>query len=422
MGLITRKILSLVKTIEKIFAISKINFFLLFVPVGYIVHFYTNNDTLVFVTNFLAIVPAKRLLEIAAKGLPYYHKFHHSGLLIYTFANVIEFIVAIIALMKGEIRIVQASMLGIIFYNILFVLGSCFLFGGVTTFIKSEGRQIEQKFSPTASQMSSSLMTLACITLILPTALYSLINRTFHFSHETNTINVDDKILHISYGMSLALLAVYALYLCFQLKTHKSLFANVEDSEHENKGKREAKSEDLESGEQGHENTVNREQGHENKESGEQIDETEEEKEIHIGPKMSFILLISTMVMIYFSAEFLVGSIEGIVKSLEISETFIGLILIPILGNFAEHIHSTTIAMKDNMTLAIGITVGCSTQVALFITPILVILGWIIGQPMSLLFSPFEAICLFIAVLLKNQLIQLLIMHSKHIKFKLFSN
>ncbi|CAG8757367.1 12026_t:CDS:2, partial [Racocetra fulgida] len=78
------------------------------------------------------------------------------------------------------------------------------------------------------------------------------------------------------------------------------------------------------------------------------------------GATASIILLIITMVIVYFSAEFLVGSIEGIVKALDISETFIGLILIPILGNFAEHIHSTSIAMKDNMNLAIGITVGCS--------------------------------------------------------------
>ncbi|CAG8529918.1 23430_t:CDS:2 [Racocetra persica] len=266
-------------------------------------------------------------MEFAVEGLPYYNRISHFGLLTYTFANAIEFIVAIIALMNGEIRVVQASI---------------------------KGRQIEQKFNSTASLMSSSLMTLACITLLLPTALYSLINGTFNLSSEDITISVDDKMLHISYGMSIALLVVYALYLWFQLKTHKSLVT------------REIKYEDLVTREVKYEDLV--------------------------------------------TPEFLVRSIKGIVKSLDISETFIGLILIPMLGNFAEvfknHIHSTSIAMKDNMNLAIGITIGGSAQVALFIIPILVIFGWIIGQPMSLLFLPFEAICLLIAVLLKNQLIQ----------------
>ncbi|CAG8854785.1 10450_t:CDS:2, partial [Gigaspora margarita] len=99
-------------------------------------------------------------------------------------------------------------------------------------------------------------------------------------------------------------------------------------------------------------------------------------------------------------------SIEGVVTSHGLSKTFIGLVLLPIIGNAAEHATSVKIAMKDRMDFAISVAVGSSTQIALFVTPLLVILGWIIGQPMSLFFLPFETVCLFIAVLLSNYLVQ----------------
>ncbi|CAG8596224.1 5795_t:CDS:2, partial [Racocetra fulgida] len=268
------------------------------------------------------------------------------GLLNATFGNAVELIIAIVALVKGQIRVVQASVLGSVLSNILLVLGTCFLCGGISVMLKSG--ELEQNFSSTAAQASSSLMTLACITLILPAAFSFTVNGTTsggatngtgNSSSENSTVKVDDRILHISYGTSIVLLA---------LKTHKSLFVvKEEDLENVSRGvnlnpaKQSAdnKSGNSESEEQENDNAEiaetadNGKQKNKNKESENKEEESEEE---HISTIASLILLIATTVITAFSAEFLVGSIEGIVKSLSISETFIGLILLPIVGNAAE--------------------------------------------------------------------------------------
>jgi len=111
-------------------------------------------------------------------------------------------------------------------------------------------------------------------------------------------------------------------------------------------------------------------------------------------------------VMVAVCAEYLVGSIDEIVASSGISKTFIGLILIPIVGNAAEHVTAVVVAMKNKMDLAIGVAIGSSMQIALLVTPFLVILGWIIGQPMSLYFQTFETVVFFVSVLITNYLIQ----------------
>ncbi|KAF0366327.1 calcium/proton exchanger [Gigaspora margarita] len=259
-----------------------------------------------------------------------------------TFGNAIELIISIIALTKGQIRIVQASVLGSVLSNILVVLGSCFLFGGIT--ILKEGC-LEQKFDSTVAQASSSVMTLACIALIVPAA-FSLANDV----NSNNTLGTtDSRILNLSYGSSVALF----------LKTHKDLF------------------------------------------------QTDENEELQISKYLALFLLVTVTVVTAFSAEFLVSSIEEVVTSHGLSKTFIGLVLLPIIGNAAEHATSVKIAIKDRIDFAISVAVGSSTQIALFVTPLLVILGWIIGQPMSLFFLPFEIICLFIAVLLSNYLVQI---------------
>ncbi|RIB30387.1 hypothetical protein C2G38_1948857, partial [Gigaspora rosea] len=268
-----------------------------------------------------------------------------------TFGNAIELIISIIALTKGQIRLVQASVLGSVLSNILVVLGSCFLFGGIT--ILKEGR-LEQNFDSTAAQASSSVMTLACIALIVPAAFSLAID-----GNSNNTLSTtDSRILNLSYGSSVVLFVIYILYLYFQLKTHKDLF------------------------------------------------QTDENEELQISKYLALFLLVTVTVVTAFSAEFLVSSIEGVVTSHGLSKTFIGLVLLPIIGNAAEHATSVKIAMKDRMDFAISVAVGSSTQITLFVTPLLVILGWIIGQPMSLFFLPFETVCLFIAVLLSNYLVQ----------------
>ncbi|RIB00523.1 vacuolar calcium ion transporter /H(+) exchanger [Gigaspora rosea] len=341
---------SLIEFFKKIIFSSKSNVLLLALPFGFIAHF-LKNEILIFVINFLAIIPLAQLLGFATEQLSCGVGQILAALLNVTFGNAVELIISIIALTKGQIRVVQASVLGSVLSNILVVLGSCFLFGGIT--ILKEGR-LEQNFDSTAAQASSSVMTLACIALIVPAAFSLAID-----GNSNNTLSTtDSRILNLSYGSSVVLFVIYILYLYFQLKTHKDLF------------------------------------------------QTEENEELQISKYLALFLLVTVTVLMAFSAEFLVSSIEGVVTSHGLSKTFIGLVLLPIIGNAAEHATSVKIAMKDRMDFAISVAVGSSTQIALFVTPLLVILGWIIGQPMSLFFLPFETVCLFIAVLLSNYLVQ----------------
>lgn len=263
----------------------------------------------------------------------------------------IDLQVSIVALQKGEIRIVQSSMLGSILSNILLVLGCCFIASGI--------RRQESTFNETVASTMSSLMAVAATSLIIPATLYA--------SLSNSAASTDENILILSRGTSFILLILYGLYLFFQLKTHAKLF-------------------DAESGEDGG-------------------DGAEKEPEI-LGPFAAGVCLVLVTLLVAVCAEYLVGSIDSIVKTSGISKTFIGLILLPIVGNAAEHVTACVVAYKGKMDLAIGVAIGSSMQIALFVTPALVLLGWAIGQEMTLHFETFETVVLFVSVLVVNYLIQ----------------
>ncbi|CUS11837.1 unnamed protein product [Tuber aestivum] len=332
-----------------------VNILLVFVPLGIIAGAMGWNPTAVFIVNFLAIIPLAALLSFATEELAFMVGETLGGLLNATFGNAVELIVSIVALTRGEIRIVQASMLGSILSNILLVLGMCFFFGGL--------KHKEQNFNTTVASTMSSLMAVATSSLIIPAALYS----TLPGSKEASF----GLILDLSRGTSVVLLILYVLYLGFQLGTHAYLF----DAQHESV------------------------------ESDDESPPTEQQTALLSGVESGIVLVVVT-VLVAICAEYLVGSIDDIVASSGISKTFIGLILIPIVGNAAEHVTAVVVAMKNKMDLAIGVAIGSSMQIALLVTPFLVILGWIIGQPMSLYFETFETVVFFVSVLITNYLIQ----------------
>lgn len=241
-------------------------------------------------------------------------------------------------------------MLGSILSNILLVLGCCFIASGI--------RREQSRFNETVASTMSSLMTVAATSLIIPATLYATLQKSDSTDTEAN-------VLVVSRGTAIIMLLLYVLYLFFQLKTHASLF----DSE--------------------------RGDG----------DEEEKEPEI-LGPVAAGVALVLVTLLVAVCAEYLVDSIDAIVQEAGISKTFIGLILLPIVGNAAEHVTAVVVAWKDKMDLAIGVAVGSSMQIALFVTPFLVILGWIIGQPMTLNFEIFETVVFFLSVLVVNYLIQ----------------
>lgn len=239
-------------------------------------------------------------------------------------------------------------MLGSILSNILLVLGCCFLAGGI--------KYQEQTFNSTVASTMSSLMAVASASLIIPATLYATISNS-----EAST----EKLINtLSRGTSIVLLFIYISYLFFQLKTHTELFDDAEAQEG-----------------------------------------NQQEPEL-LSPWMAAAVLVIITLLVAICAEYLVDSIDSIVESAHISKTFIGLILLPIVGNAAEHVTAVVVALKNKMDLAIGVAIGSSLQIALFVTPFLVILGWIMGKDMTLHFETFETVAFFLSALVVTLLIQ----------------
>ncbi|PLB41908.1 calcium/proton exchanger [Aspergillus candidus] len=340
-----------------------VNVLLVFVPLGIIAGGLHWDSTVVFTLNFIAIIPLASLLSFATEELAAVMGQAMGGLMNATFGNAVELIVSIIALRDNQIRVVQASMLGSILSNILLVLGCCFFVGGL--------RYSEQSFNSTVASTMSSLMTVASASLIIPATLYPFLTASNGPGQEKKT---RDNILLLSHGTSIILLVLYVMYLYFQLRSHARLFEEVNsDAEHHGGDPAEA--------------------------------EAEEEERI-LSPWAASIALVVVTVLVAICADYLVGSIDDIVSRTGMSRTFIGLILIPIVGNAAEHVTAVVVAWKGKMDLAIGVAIGSSLQIALFVTPFLVILGWIIDRDMTLHFHVFETVAFFISGLVVTFLIQ----------------
>lgn len=261
-------------------------------------------------------------------------------------------------------------MLGSILSNMLLVLGCCFFVGGM--------RHHEQTFNSTVASTMSSLMAVASASLIIPATLNAVLPRS-----DTRV-----NILTLSHGTAVILLIVYVMYLFFQLRSHSDLF----ESEHSS-----ATNGSLESQRNG---IV------ENGDGDDDDDEGEEEEEHLLSPYAAGVVLLLVTVAVAVCADFLVGSIDSIVESTNMSKTFIGLILIPIVGNAAEHVTAVVVAYKNKMDLAIGVAIGSSLQIALFVTPFLVILGWVMDRDMTLHFHTFETVTFFLSYLVVTILIQ----------------
>ncbi|KAA8648545.1 hypothetical protein EYZ11_001139 [Aspergillus tanneri] len=333
-----------------------VNLLLVFVPLGIIAGALHWDSTVIFVFNFLAIIPLASLLSFATEELAASMGQALGGLMNATFGNAVELIVSIIALKDGQIRVVQASMLGSILSNILLVLGCCFFVGGL--------RYSEQTFNTTVASTMSSLMTVASASLIIPATLYASL---------TTSKETQKNILILSHGTAIILLILYVMYLYFQLKSHAEFFEET------------------------------------NGESGSDVENQHEhdaEEEHILNPWAATVALIIVTVLVAICADYLVGRIDSIVEKTGMSRTFIGLILIPIVGNAAEHVTAVVVAWKGKMDLAIGVAIGSSLQIALFVTPFLVILGWIMNVEMTLNFHIFETVAFFISGLVVTFLIQ----------------
>jgi len=312
-----------------------ISILLLFFPFALASHYQNWGPQWIFWLNFLVMVPLASILGDFTEEAALHTNDVVGGLLNASFGNAVEVVVAFKALMNDEIRVVQASMIGSIFSNLLLVLGCCFLFGGFC--------YTEQRFNSLSATTGMGLLALSSIALILPTP----------FAEYYEIENAD--VLVISRASSCFLLFSYMQLLYFQLFTHRDLFEGKAD---------------------------------ENGEESSEIDIEEEEATVPMW--MALTGLVATTGLVTIFSGYLVDSIEGFCNESGISRTFVGLIILPIVGNAVEHITAVSVAMKNKMDLAIGVAVGSCTQIALFVIPVTVVFGWCIDKDMTLNYPPFE--------------------------------
>lgn len=320
-----------------------------FLPVSIAAHFLDWGATTVFLTAGIAIVPLAAYMGNATEEIAVVVGPNMGGLLNATFGNATELILAFIALKGGLVEVVKATITGSIISNLLLVMGFSMLLGGLI--------YKEQDFQPTAARLNASSMNLAVIAILLPTAV------------EYTSSGIGEQTLQrLSVAVAIVLILVYGLTLLFSMKTHSYLYdvgvAEIEGVE------------------------------------GESV---EEDKESVNLPFWIGVLVVVT-IAVAIESELLVDSLEEATSNLGLTALFTGVILLPIIGNAAEHFTAVSVAMKNKMDLSVSVAVGSSMQIALFVAPVLVIAGWIIGQPMDLNFNPFELVAVAVAVLIANSI------------------
>jgi Ca2+:H+ antiporter len=325
---------------------------LVFIPISIASTYLGWGSAVTFITAGLGIVPLAALMGLATEEVAVVVGPNLGGLLNATFGNATELIIALVALKGGLIEVVKATITGSIISNLLLVLGFSMLLGGL--------RFKEQEFQPTAARMNASTMNLAVIALLVPTAV------------QYTSSGIGELTLQkLSVAVAIILILVYCLTLLFSMKTHNYLY---------DVGMAELEGEDMDEGDAG--------EGH------------KEHEKPNIVLWIGVLLLVTLLVAV--ESEFLVDSLEEATASLGLSALFTGVILLPIIGNAAEHATAVTVAMKDKMDLSVSVSVGSSLQIAMFVAPVLVIAGWFIGQPMDLDFNPFELVAVMVAVWVAN--------------------
>ncbi|KAI0022845.1 Calcium/proton exchanger [Xylariomycetidae sp. FL0641] len=314
-----------------------VNVLLFAVPIGIVAGEAGWDPIAVFVINFFAIIPLASVLSFATEEISAKLGEALGGLLNATFGNAVELIVSIIALRDHQIEVVKSSMVGSILSNLLLVMGMCFFFGGIRNMRDGNGNGREQTFATITAQTTSSLMMLSAASIILPGALFMVIDSTKHADKATR----NETILSLSRGTAVMLLVIYVLYLVFQLHTHHNLFGADETD------KTDAATVEAQNGTRQVEGDLpTLATGGQPQERGEGSEE-----ETHMSPWSAAAVLIITTVLVSICADYLVASIDDLVTRAHISRSFIGLILIPIVGNAAEHVTAVVVAIKDKMDL-----------------------------------------------------------------------
>ncbi|MBE6025054.1 MAG: calcium/proton exchanger [Cellulosilyticum sp.] len=316
-----------------------LKYLLIFIPISIIAKFMNVSDTWMFVLSCLSIIPLASLIGEGTEEISFYTGPKIGGFLNGTFGNATELIISIFALKQGLFEVVKSSIAGAVIGNILLVIGASMLAGGI--------KYKTQKFNVKVAEVSSSMLLFAVLGLCIPAL----------FTHSVDPNLLNTRYEGLSLFVAVIMIIIYALNLFFSFSTHKDIYTNHA---------------------------------------------VEEVAEAKWSLKKAITILLVATVLIAIESEFLVNGIEAITQTLGWSEFFVGIILIPVLGNAAEHTTAVVMALKNQMDVALEIAIGSSLQIILFVAPVLIFLS-LLFTPMSIIFNPFELIALFASVIIANR-------------------
>ena len=315
-----------------------LKYMLVFVPISFIAEFMHVSSSIMFILAALSIIPLAGLMGKGTEEISFYSGPKIGGFLNGTFGNATELIISFFALKEGLFEVVKSSIAGSIIGNILLVLGASMLAGGL--------KYKTQTFNKKVVEVSSSMLLFAVVGLCIPAL----------FTHTVDSSLINTRYEGLSVIVAIIMFSIYILSLVFSFYTHKDIYSVT----------------------------------------------SEETGTANWGLKKSIMVLVAATVLIAIESEFLVSGIDSITKSFGLSEFFVGIILIPIIGNAAEHSTALVMAMKNKMDVALEIAIGSSLQIILFVTPVLIFMS-LLFTPMSIVFNEFELVALIVAILIANR-------------------
>jgi Ca2+:H+ antiporter len=327
----------------------------LFIPIAVGLELAHADPVLVFSAAAVAVIPCAAVMGEATEAIAAKTGPGIGGLMNVTFGNAPELIIAFFALLEGLQEVVKASIVGSIIGNVLLVMGAAMVVGG--------WNRDKQVFSQTAAHAQSAMLTLALAALVFP-AVFQLIHGGGLPAVGRERVHFGSDLETLSFGVAIVLLLSYAAGLWFSLRTHRAVFNPFSE-------------------------------------------ETEEEAAHHWTVRRAAVYLALSAVAVGIMSEVLVGSISEASEEIGLSEFFVGLFIVAIVGNAAEHWVAVLVAAKDKMDLAVNIAIGSSAQIALFVAPVLVLASFVVGpEPMALVFNGYELGALLFAVLIANLVTQ----------------
>ena len=333
--------------IKEFFLEKPLNFLILAIPLAVLAVILHWGPLAIFFFSAIGIVPMAGLIGDSTEGLAAYTGPRLGGLLNATLGNAAELIITIVAIRGGLLELVKASITGSILGNILFVLGMAMLLGGIKNGI--------QNFDRRQAANNAILLILSVIALLIPSMLSSFIG-------PVSSIKVEA----LSLGVAAIMIVLYGLGILYSFKEQTGLLPAPAILELETQP----------SNTRNHRTQVMPHQGQ------------------RIPLRTALLLLAISTITVAFLSELFVATVEPVVIKLGVSEFFLGIILIPIIGNVAEHLVAVKVALRNHMDLSVEIAIASSLQIALFVAPFLVFISLIMGNPLQLIFNEFELIAL----------------------------